>query len=190
VISRVERVFIGLGSNLGDGMAILAAAWGRIGEEDGIVTVALSHPYASAPVEMTSPYWFTNAVGELETVLAPRQLLNRLLKIEAFFGRTRNEGTQGYQDRTLDLDMLYYGDWTIDAPGLIIPHPRIAERLFVLRPLAEISPGLWSSFHIKTIRELEESLVEQMSQGIIPQQDVICQEWAEVVFEPEPGRDI
>jgi 2-amino-4-hydroxy-6-hydroxymethyldihydropteridine diphosphokinase len=173
----MERVFIGLGSNLGDGKAILAAAWRRIGEEEGIVTVALSHPYSTAPVEMTSPHRFTNAVGELQTSLAPRQLLDMLMKIETLFGRTRNERSQGYEDRTLDLDMLYYGECSIDVPGLVLPHPRVAERLFVLRPLAEICPGMWSSAHLRTVGELEDSLVEQMVQGNIPLQDVVRRNW-------------
>ncbi len=173
----MERVFIGLGSNLGDGKAILAAAWRRIGEEEGVVTVALSHPYSTAPVEMSSPHRFTNAVGELQTRLTPLQLLDMLMRVETLFGRTRNEGSQGYEDRTLDLDMLYYGEWTMDDPDLVLPHPRIAERLFVLRPLAEICPGMWSSTHLRTIRELEESLVEQMVQGGIPLQDVVQHNW-------------
>lgn len=174
----MERVFIGLGSNLGDGKAILAAAWRRIGEEEGVVTVALSHPYSTAPVEMSSPHRFTNAVGELQTDLTPRQLLEMLMRVETLFGRTRNEGSQGYEDRTLDLDMLYFGECTMDDPGLVLPHPRIAERLFVLRPLAEISPGMWSRSHLRTVRELEESLVEQMVQGSIPLQDVVRHNWA------------
>lgn len=174
----MERVFIGLGSNLGDGKAILAAAWRRIGEEEGVVTVALSHPYSTAPVEMNSPHRFTNAVGELQTGLTPRQLLEMLMRVETLFGRTRNEGSQGYEDRTLDLDMLYFGECTMDDPDLVLPHPRIAERLFVLRPLAEIRPGMWSRTHLRTVRELEESLVEQMVQGSIPLQDVVRHNWA------------
>lgn len=173
----MERVFIGLGSNLGDGKAILAAAWCRIGEEADIVTVALSHPYSTTPVGMDSPNRFTNAVGELLTSLNPRKLLDVLMKIETLFGRTRREGAQGYEDRTLDLDMLYYGECTMNDPDFVLPHPRIAERLFVLRPLAEICPGMWSSTHFRTVRELEESLVEKMVQGGIPLQDVVCHNW-------------
>lgn len=173
----MERVFIGLGSNLGDGKAILAAAWRRIGEEERIVPVALSHPYSTAPVAMTSPHRFTNAVGELQTSLSPRQLLDVLMKVETLFGRTRCEGSQGYEDRTLDLDMLYYGECAMDDPGLVLPHPRIAERLFVLRPLAEICPEMWSSSHLRTAKELEKALVEQMAQGDIPLQDVVRHNW-------------
>jgi len=119
--NRVERVFIGLGSNLGNGKEVLTAAWRAIGEVAEIVTVALSHPYVSSPVGMASANWFTNAVGELQTTLPPLQVLDKLLQIEAAFGRTRNERAEGYEDRTLDLDMLSYDDIMVDIPGLVLP---------------------------------------------------------------------
>lgn len=174
----VERVFIGLGSNLGNGKEVLTAAWRAINEVDGIITVGLSHPYVSSPVGMTSANWFTNAVGELQTKLPPQQVLDTLLQIEAAFGRTRNELASGYEDRTLDLDMLYYDDITVDTPGLVLPHPRLQQRLFVLRPLAEIAPGLWSKTHAKTIREMEAELVARMARGDIPLQEISRQNWA------------
>jgi len=173
----MERVFIGLGSNIGDGKAILAAAWCRIAEIKGVQTITVSHPYTSAPVEMRSQHWFTNAVGELLDNNTPRQLLDELMQIEAQFGRERRSGSQGYKDRTLDLDILYYGDHIIDEPGLIVPHPRILSRLFVLRPLAEIAPDLLSAPSLQTASELEEALVEQMAQGTIPLQEVQRLNW-------------
>jgi 2-amino-4-hydroxy-6-hydroxymethyldihydropteridine diphosphokinase len=173
----VERVFIGLGSNLGDGRAIISAAWQRIGEEEGIATVLLSHPYISAPVDMTSRNWFTNCVGELKTDLSPLELLALVLHVEAEFGRTRNEKAEGYQDRVLDLDILYYGDQSLDVPGLVLPHPRIGDRLFVLRPLAEIAPEFKSRQHSKTVKEMELQLLEQMERGLIPRQEIFRKEW-------------
>jgi 2-amino-4-hydroxy-6-hydroxymethyldihydropteridine diphosphokinase len=175
--SRVARVFIGLGSNLGNGKEVLTAAWRAIGEVAEIVTVALSHPYVSSPVGMASANWFTNAVGELQTTLPPLQVLDKLLQIEAAFGRTRNERAEGYEDRTLDLDMLSYDDIMVDIPGLVLPHPRLQERLFVLRPLAEIAPELWSKAHGKTAREMEAELEAQMSRGSISLQEIARQNW-------------
>lgn len=173
----MERVFIGLGSNLGNGKEVLTAAWRAIGEVDDIATVALSHPYVSSPVGMTSPNWFTNAVGELETSLSPLQVLTVLLQIEAVFGRARNERALGYEDRTLDLDILYYNDITVNIPELVLPHPRLQGRLFVLRPLAEIAPELWSRAHAKTVREMEAELVAHMAQGSVPLQEIFRENW-------------
>jgi 2-amino-4-hydroxy-6-hydroxymethyldihydropteridine diphosphokinase len=83
---------------------------------------------------------FLNGVVELDTSLAARQLLERLLAVEQRFGRVRVPGEHG--PRTLDLDLLLYGDEVIEDPGLTVPHPRLHERRFVLEPLAELAPGL------------------------------------------------
>jgi 2-amino-4-hydroxy-6-hydroxymethyldihydropteridine diphosphokinase len=83
---------------------------------------------------------FLNGVAALETSLGARELLDRLLAVEQRFGRVRFPGEHG--PRTLDLDLLLYGDETIDEPGLALPHPRMHERRFVLEPLAELAPGL------------------------------------------------
>ncbi len=174
----MARVFIGLGSNLGDGPAILSAAWQTIGAENQITTVAISHPYISSPVGMNSQHWFTNCAGELRTDLPADELLQLLLGIEALFGRTRDEGAAGYQDRVLDLDILYYGNISSHEPELVLPHPRIAERLFVLSPLAEIAPD-WQGGGIKTIKEMEKQLLDNMMSGNIPVQEIVRGEWRE-----------
>jgi len=170
------RTFIGLGSNLGDGPAIISAAWQMLGEEKGLATVIISHPYISAPVGMSSRHWFTNCVGELKTELTARELLLVLLRIEAAFGRTRDERGAGYQDRSLDLDILYFGNLSLDEPGLVLPHPRIAERLFVLSPLAELAPD-WRGGGAKTIKEMEQELLDHIQSTQIPVQEIVRREW-------------
>ena len=129
-------VFIGLGSNLGEGQANLREAWRRLGQVRGVFPLSLSHPYRSAPVGMVSAQWFTNAVGVCESKLPPGELLACLLGIEADMGRDRTQGP----DRVIDLDILYYDDVVDHSPALTLPHPEIANRLFVLAPLTELAP--------------------------------------------------
>lgn len=129
-------VFVGLGSNLGDGRANLRAAWKQLGETARITALALSSPYLSEPVGMSSAQWFTNAVGVLETALSPAGVLARFLEIELALGRDRGQGL----DRTVDLDLLYYDDLVLNSPDLTLPHPQLHNRLFVLAPLAELAP--------------------------------------------------
>ncbi len=137
--------WIGLGSNLGDSKKILQQAWQMLGEQPQISLVALSSPWRTAPVAMESDNWFINAVGKLETELSPEQLLQLLLQTEAEFGRIRSATATGYQDRTLDLDLLYFGEDAAErrtADSLQLPHSEISQRLFVLLPLQEIEPEL------------------------------------------------
>jgi 2-amino-4-hydroxy-6-hydroxymethyldihydropteridine diphosphokinase len=131
-----ERVFVGLGANLGDAAATVRAAIDALAALPGTVVVARSSLYRSAPVDGPRPD-YVNAVAELRTTLEPAPLLRSLQSIEARFGRERP-----YRNapRTLDLDLLLYGDRRIDTPELVVPHPRWRERAFVLVPLAEIAP--------------------------------------------------
>jgi 2-amino-4-hydroxy-6-hydroxymethyldihydropteridine diphosphokinase len=129
-------VFIGLGSNLGNGLANLQQAWQRLGRTRGVTTLGLSSPYTTEPVGIRSEHWFTNAVGVLETTLAARDLLAMMLEIEKGMGRDRSAG----HDRSVDLDILYYDDQVIADADLEVPHPRLSARLFVLAPLTEIAP--------------------------------------------------
>lgn len=131
----MAQAFIGLGSNLGDGRGNLLAAWQRLQEEAGRA-VALSPPFLTEPVGMESEQLFTNAVGLLATRLAPQALLDKMMDIEAGLGRDRQKG----RDRTVDLDLLYYDDVVIETASLTLPHPAIADRLFVLAPLAAVAP--------------------------------------------------
>ncbi len=129
-------IFIGLGSNLGDGLVNLTEAWKQIGRHAKITALSLSSPYLSEPVGMKTLTWFTNAVGALETKLAPYELLQELLQVEKNMGRVRFLG----KDRVIDLDILYYDDLVLYSPELDVPHPEMHKRLFVLAPLEELVP--------------------------------------------------
>jgi len=133
-----ERVFVGLGANLGDPRATLARAVEALAALPRTRLVALSPLYRSGPVEAQGPD-FLNAVAELDTALAPRDLLLALQGIEHAHGRQR---PYRHAPRTLDLDLLLYGQRIIDEPGLTVPHPRLHQRAFVLRPLADLAPEL------------------------------------------------
>jgi 2-amino-4-hydroxy-6-hydroxymethyldihydropteridine diphosphokinase len=124
--------YIGLGSNLGDREALIRRAADLIG------ATRLSAIRETEPWGLGSQPMFLNAVAEIETALTPRQLLDHLLDVERRLGRERI-GPR-WSPRTIDLDLLLYGDETIEEPGLVVPHPRLHERLFVLEPLAELIP--------------------------------------------------
>jgi 2-amino-4-hydroxy-6-hydroxymethyldihydropteridine diphosphokinase len=131
--------FIGLGSNLGDPRAQVRNAMTELGGFPRTHLVAQSSLYRSAPVGVGPQADFVNAVAKVETRLTARELLDELLTAEARAGRERPfPGAP----RTLDLDLLLYGDEVIGEPGLTVPHPRMHERAFVLLPLAEIASEL------------------------------------------------
>jgi len=168
--------FIGLGSNLGDGKTILQEAWHALGRIAGIHLDRLSSPYMTAPVGMDSHHWFTNGVGRLQVTLPPQGLLKALMQVEADFGRIR-EGSPGYQDRSLDLDLLCYGDLVMDSPELTLPHPRIGLRLFVLTPFAELEPGFRHPVSGETITAMEQRLKSVMVAGVTEKQEIVRAQW-------------
>jgi 2-amino-4-hydroxy-6-hydroxymethyldihydropteridine diphosphokinase len=133
-----ERVFVGLGANLGDAVATVRAAFEALNAVPQTRCVARSSLYRSAPIDAQGADYI-NAVAQLQTGLSPSALLDELQAIEARFGRERP-----YRNapRTLDLDLLLYGRRRIATPLLTVPHPRLHERAFVLAPLAEIAPDL------------------------------------------------
>ena len=137
----MTTAFVGIGSNLGEPERQIAAALEQLEAEDGIEVAAVSTLLETEPVGYLDQPNFLNGAAQLETELPPRELLERLLAIEARLGRVRGEGPR-FGPRTIDLDLLLYGDQTIDEPGLTTPHPRLWERRFVLEPLAELAPGL------------------------------------------------
>ena len=154
-----RTAYIGLGANLsspaGAPPETLAAALKQL-ESLGRIT-ARSSLYETAPVGLANQPRFLNAVVALETELGPHALLQKLLAIEKAFGRDRSLGLLN-GPRTLDLDILLMDDLTISEPGLALPHPRLAERAFVLVPLSEIAPHRLVAGYVKTVAELAQSL--------------------------------
>ena len=136
----MTRAYVGLGANLGDRERTLRAAVDALAAEDGVEVASVSVLRETEPVGVGQQPLYLNGAAELETTLTARRLLDRLLAVEQRFGRIRVPGEQG--PRTLDLDLLLYGDEVIDEPGRTVPHPRLHERRFVLEPLAELAPGL------------------------------------------------
>jgi 2-amino-4-hydroxy-6-hydroxymethyldihydropteridine diphosphokinase len=132
------RAFVGVGANLGDAQATVRAALQALGRLPDTQCVTSSSLYRSAPVEATGPD-FINAVAELHSTLSPLALLRELQAIEQAFGRVRSVCNA---PRTLDLDLLLYGEQVMDSDTLTLPHPRLHLRAFVLRPLAELAPAL------------------------------------------------
>jgi len=137
----MTRSFVGLGANLEDPQAQIERALELLAEEDGVEVAAVSTLRWTDPVGYADQPRFLNGVAELRTTLGARELLERLLTIERRLGRVRGEGPR-FGPRTIDLDLLLYGDEVIDEPGLQIPHPRLHERGFALEPLAELDPAL------------------------------------------------
>jgi 2-amino-4-hydroxy-6-hydroxymethyldihydropteridine diphosphokinase len=130
--------FVAIGSNLGDRERHLAAAVAGLRATPGVATLVCSQIYETAPVGPPGQGPYLNAVARLETSLAPRALLERCLALENAAGRVRS-GVRN-EARSLDLDLLLYGDRCIEEPGLYVPHPRLHERPFVLAPLRELAP--------------------------------------------------
>ncbi len=178
MIEEVTAI-IGLGSNLGNGRTILRAAWDALGTVPEIRLDGLSSPYMTAPVGMSSRHWFTNAVGRLQVSLKPLDLLTVLLTVEKKFGRTRDNTNFAYQDRSLDLDLLYYGKMVVDTPELTLPHPRIGDRLFVLAPFAELAPDFRDCVSGLTIADMAKLLAQQIKAGESKNQEIISGRWDE-----------
>ena len=133
------RAFVGLGGNLGDVAEAFASALARMDALPGTQLLRASRRYRTPAWGLAAQPDFLNAVAMLETRLPARDLLGRLFEIERAHGRDR-AGETRWGPRTLDLDLLLYGDAVIDEPGLRVPHPHLHERAFALRPLLEIAP--------------------------------------------------
>jgi 2-amino-4-hydroxy-6-hydroxymethyldihydropteridine diphosphokinase len=133
----MPTVYIGIGSNLGDRKANITRALQRLGAVGGLIVDKVSSLSESTPRGAWGPD-FINAVARITTELGPRELLGQLQAIEK---ELKREGSFKNAPRTIDLDILLYGQEVIDEPDLTIPHPRMLERDFVLQPLLEIEPG-------------------------------------------------
>lgn len=127
---------IAIGSNLGDSKKIVKDAVKIIGSRENIELIKVSSWYQTKPVGPPQPDYINGCIT-IKTSLTPQELLQNLMEIEAQFGRERKER---WGARTLDLDIIFYGDLVLSTPELEIPHPRMRERSFVLIPLAEIAP--------------------------------------------------
>jgi 2-amino-4-hydroxy-6-hydroxymethyldihydropteridine diphosphokinase len=137
----VARAFVGLGSNLGDREGNLRRAVSALRDLPRTAVVGVSRFRDTAPVGIVDQPRFLNGAVELETRLGARELLDALLGIERELGRDRTDAPAG-GPRTIDLDLLVYDDLQVHEDGLEVPHPRLAERRFVLEPLADLDPAL------------------------------------------------
>ncbi|MCG9968291.1 2-amino-4-hydroxy-6-hydroxymethyldihydropteridine diphosphokinase [Pelotomaculum terephthalicicum JT] len=137
--SLLVVAYVGLGSNVGDKAANISKALNLLGAAPGLRVVRVAPCYRTAPIGYAGQDWFINTVAEVETDLPPLDLLRLLLALEDRLGRVRG---RRWGPRTIDLDLLVYDKVAIDTPELVIPHPRMHERAFVMAPLADLAPGL------------------------------------------------
>jgi len=169
----MARVFLSMGSNLGDRRHYLTEALHQLGLHDAVRVIACSGVYETEPwpeQRVERERWYLNCAVEIETQLAPRVLLDVLLRIEDGSGRVRGPVTGGaYAPRTLDIDILLYGDEVVSEDDLVIPHPLLHERRFALAPLADIAPGVEHPTLYQSIRELLAELHDE--RGIFRSRD-------------------
>ena len=166
----MTRVYLSLGSNLGDRLALLRTAVQRLRDSEDLELVSASRVYESEPWEKepgragSEQRWYLNCVVAIDTPLSPRALLERIQGIEDTLGRVRPAGTpeaRRFAPRTVDIDILFYGDEVISGPDdLHVPHLLLAERAFVLRPLSDVAPDLEHPTLYTTIRHLLDELMD------------------------------
>ena len=156
----MARVCLSLGSNLGPRETYLRKALQALDKELGSL-VKCSSFYETLPWGFSSDSLFLNAAACFDTLLSPEEVLAVTQQIEKSLGRKEKSRQGQYADRCIDIDILLYDDRVIETPDMILPHPHMAERMFVLEPLAEIMPHLLHPLLRKTILQLKEELAER-----------------------------
>jgi len=154
----MATAWIGVGANVGDRLGNIRMALAELASLDATIVVRVSSVYDTAPWGVTDQRRFLNAVVELSTTLSPEDLLSALGRVEARCGRVRHER---WGPRTLDLDILLYDDRIVNTEDLVIPHPRLAQRAFVLVPLAELEPELAVPGLDATVTQLLDALGDE-----------------------------
>jgi 2-amino-4-hydroxy-6-hydroxymethyldihydropteridine diphosphokinase len=153
----LKTIYLSLGSNIGDRVQHLRSAIEAL-PGAGVEVLRLSSIYETEPQDLRDQRWFLNLVAECKTELFPVQLLGRLKKIEALLGRKR---TVAKGPRTIDIDIILYGNAMVRTPALEIPHARFRERRFVLEPLKELAPALRDPVTRRTVTELLGAITDQ-----------------------------
>ncbi len=153
----MKRLYLGLGSNMGDREKLLQSALDALDTPD-LQLLRVSSLYETEPIGFRDQAWFLNLVAEFETELFPKQLLHRMQKVELSLGRVRSVKNG---PRTIDIDILLYGNSVIETAELKIPHPRYRERRFTLAPLAELNPALRDPMTGQTMAEMLAALTGQ-----------------------------
>lgn len=150
-------VYLGLGSNKGDRVGYVQQATSLLSAVDGIKIIRTSSFYETQPWLEQGTNWFVNAIVEIKTTLAPQTLLQECLRIEKQLGRNRGIESK-FRDRTIDIDILFYGKEMINEPNLIVPHKFFHQRAFMLVPMLELDPDFIHPELNKTITDLHEEL--------------------------------
>lgn len=158
------EVILGLGSNMGDRLTYLEYSIGQLEKNAGKI-VARSSVWETEPWGFEAEDMFLNMAVILETTLEPKELLSVISSLEKSMGRKRRKSPE-YQSRVIDIDILLWGERIITLPGLLVPHPRIAQRRFVLEPLFEIAPEALHPVSRKTVKEMLALCADQSSVSV------------------------
>ena len=153
-------VYLSLGSNLGDRVGFVQQATSLLGAHSEINIVATSSFYESEPWKMDSDNWFVNAVVQISTSLSPEALLDECHRIEEQLGRKRVNANNVYQDRTIDIDIIFYDKLIMNNEKLTIPHKHFHKRVFMLVPMLEIAEDFVHPFFGKTVESLYDEIEE------------------------------
>lgn len=158
----MARVYLGLGSNLGDRVGYIQQAVQFLNDTKNIEVINTSSFYETEPVGIKSEKWFVNAVVEIETTIDPEELLKLTTNIELKLGRIRDLslGNPKYQSRTIDIDILFYDNEIVSTDMIQIPHPRVHERAYALVPMLELAPDYVHPIMGSNVSDIHRSLLE------------------------------